>query len=245
MVVILFHFFLVLSAATVGLGSAVPDQDDCQPRKCKHGEPPVRYPFRLKGRQTDHCGSNGFDLSCNNKNQTVLELPKSVKLLVKRIDYVHQKIQVYDEDGCVQNQLQNLTISASPFNLSSVYDNELRNYTLFRCSEQDQSDYYYYSIPCLRTEPDFYVKFENSDSPNGDLLNCTKTKDILEVPEGMISDRSNNFYFSWTKPDCGSCEGRGQGCRPNNTNPLGIECYILSEHIGMFHVILSTINSLI
>ncbi|XWS75269.1 hypothetical protein CRYUN_Cryun01aG0071600 [Craigia yunnanensis] len=231
MVVILFHFFLVLSAAAVGLGPAAPAQDDCQPKSCKHGGPRVQYPFRLKGRQPDHCGSHGFNLSCNNKNQTVLELPKSVKLLVKRIDYVHQKIQVYDEDCCVQNQLPNLKLSASPFMLSSdyYYYSRLRNFTLFNCSVEDQSYYdYYYGISCLSNgSAGFYVQYRDSDSGSSDLLNCRKTIDIIEVPGWMISDRSNKFYFNWTKPACGFCEARGQGCRPNNTNTSGIECYYI------------------
>ena len=227
MVVILFHFFLVLSAAAVGLDPAAPDQDDCQPKSCKHHGLLVRYPFRLKGRQPDHCGSSGFDLSCNNENQTVLELPKSVKLLVKHIDYVNQKIQVYDEDGCVQKQLQNLRLSVSPFKFGwDPHDTYYgtHNYTLFRCSVQ--SDYENYdTIPCLSTEPGFYVKYCYSYEPNGDLLYCSKIRDITEVPRSMISDQSNNFYFSWSKPACGSCEAQGGRCGPNNANTSsGIKC---------------------
>ena len=243
MLVILFHFFLVLSAAAVGLGPAAPDQDDCQPKSCKHGGPIVRYPFRLKGRQTDHCGSNGFDLSCNNKNQTVLELPKSVKLLVKRIDYVHQKIQVYDEDGCVQNQLPNLKLSASPFMLSLAspddyyyYGSTLHDFTLFNCSVEDQSDYdYSYSIRCLSNKSaGFYVQYTDSDSGSSNLLNCRKTIDIIQVPERMLSDRINDFYFNWTNPACGFCEAHGLGCRSNNTNTSGLECYYIHRKgIGM------------
>ncbi|XP_021295766.1 rust resistance kinase Lr10-like isoform X2 [Herrania umbratica] len=228
MVIILFHFLLLLIASAVGLGPALPDQDVCEPKHCKHGQPPVRYPFRLKGRQPDHCGSSGFDLSCNNKNQTVLELPRSVQLLVKRIDYVHQRIQVYDQDGCVQKQLQNLILSASPFMYSSDshYYSE-GNFTLFNCSIEDQSEYYdaYSSIPCL-SGSGFYVKIEDSDSGNDDLLSCTKAVDISEVPRAMMYNRENKFDFNWTKPPCGFlCEVKGQGCRPNTSNTSGIECY--------------------
>ncbi|TYI29489.1 hypothetical protein ES332_A05G319500v1 [Gossypium tomentosum] len=139
MVIIIFHFFLIYSAAAVGLAPPSTYLDGCQPMSCKRGGPSVRFPFQLKGRQHESCGSPGFNLSCNNKNQTVLELPKSVKLLVKRIDYVKQMIQVYAEDGCVQNQLPNLTMSLSPFNLlsDSYYYSELGNFTLFECSDED------------------------------------------------------------------------------------------------------------
>ncbi|KAK6271127.1 hypothetical protein POUND7_008225 [Theobroma cacao] len=230
MVIILLHFLLLLTASAVGLGPASADRDVCEPKHCKNGQPRVRYPFRLKGRQPDHCGSSGFDLSCNNKNQTVLELPRSVKLLVKRIDYVHQRIHVYDEDGCVQKQLQNLILSASPFMYSSgsdpYYYSDSGNFTLFNCSIEDQSDYYdsSWSIPCL-SGSGFYVKYVESDSGRSYLLNCRKTTDISEVPYGMMDDRKNKFDFNWTKPACGLCEVKGQGCRPNTTNTSGIECY--------------------
>ncbi|XVE68652.1 hypothetical protein DITRI_Ditri09bG0085900 [Diplodiscus trichospermus] len=240
MVIFFFHFLLVSSAAAVELGPAAPYQDDCHQTRCKHGGPPVRYPFRLKGRQSDLCGSRGFDLSCNNKNETVLELPQSVKLLVKRIDYVNQKILVYDENRCVQKQLPHLTLSASPFNLSSGPDNyyvdELGNYTLFTCSVEDQSDYdNSYSIRCLSTEHGSYVKYTDSDYAISDLLNCRKTIDIFNVPRGMISDRSNNnFYFNWSSPACGSCEAKRLGCRPKNPETLDTQCYYIPmDHIGL------------
>ncbi|KAK6228370.1 hypothetical protein SCA6_000710 [Theobroma cacao] len=229
MVIILFHSLLLLSASAVGLGPSSADQDVCKPKQCKHGQLPVRYPFRLKGRQPDHCGSSGFDLSCNNKNQTVLELPRSVQLLVKRIDYVHQRIQVYDEDGCVQKQLQNLALSASPFMFSSDSDSYYyseSNFTLFNCSIEDQSDDYDpYRIPCL-SGSGFYVKYVDSESESSDLLHCRKTIDISEVPGGMMTDGENKFDFKWTEPACGFlCEVKGQRCRPNTTNTSGIECY--------------------
>ncbi|KAK8691738.1 hypothetical protein V6N13_075237 [Hibiscus sabdariffa] len=92
MLIILFHFFLVSSAAAVALHPP----DGCQPTSCKRGGPSVRFPFRLKGLQPDHCGYSisGFNLTCNNDHNTVLELPQSVKLLVKRIDYKNQRIRV-------------------------------------------------------------------------------------------------------------------------------------------------------
>ncbi|XVE68653.1 hypothetical protein DITRI_Ditri09bG0086000 [Diplodiscus trichospermus] len=240
MVVFLFYFLLVSSAAADGHGPAAPYQDDCKPKSCKRGGPYVRYPLRLKG-QPKHCGFHkfhGLELSCNNKNQTVLELPSLVKLLVKRIDYVNQNIQVYDEDGCVQNH-QNLSLSGSPFLFGSItndsYNNEPGNYSLFNCSVEDQSDYDdYYRIPCLST-PGYYVKFTISYSADTDLLGCRRIRDVIDVPPEMLRDQSNNFFFYWSSPECGSiCEKRGLECRPNNTSAWGIEC-IPRKHMGAKH----------
>ncbi|KAK8677348.1 hypothetical protein V6N13_142892 [Hibiscus sabdariffa] len=221
MVIILFHLFLVSSAVAVGLHPPSPYPDGCQPTSCKRGGPSVRFPFRLKGLQPDHCGYSWFNLTCNNDHNTVLELPQSVKLLVKRIDYKNQRIQVYAEDGCVQNQLQNLRLSLSPFNLSSGpdYDRQPGNKTLFECSDGGQSNINdYYNIPCLSTNPGFYIKYTDSEFASTDLLHCRKTMDLRQVPEGLISDRSNIFYFNWSRPACGFCEARRQGCRRNDTN---------------------------
>ncbi|OMO56561.1 receptor-like protein kinase [Corchorus olitorius] len=209
------------------------NQDGCDQTRCKRGQPPVRFPFRLKGRQPDHCGASGFDLSCNNSNQTVLEIPTSVKLLVKRIDYIKQRIQVYDEESCIQKQLPNLTISSSPFTLVAApgyegMDSLLQNNSLFKCLAQRESDYINFGIPCLN-QPGFYVKFVNLDFVSGSLLNCSKVADAVEVPIGLTRSNiiDNNFHFNWSEPACGSCEAKGNGCRANPTNPLGIECYYI------------------
>ncbi|XP_062081312.1 rust resistance kinase Lr10-like [Humulus lupulus] len=38
--------------------------DECKEARCGEKGPPIRSPFRLKGRQPPHCGLTGFDLSC-------------------------------------------------------------------------------------------------------------------------------------------------------------------------------------
>ncbi|OMO56577.1 hypothetical protein COLO4_35604 [Corchorus olitorius] len=229
MVIFLFQFLLLLTAKAAGFGPAIPSyQERCKPAGCRNGQPLVRYPFRLKGRQPDDCGAKGFDLSCDNKNQTVLELPTSVKLMVKRIDYVNQKIQVSDEHNCVQNQVQNLSLSASPFLFMSNFDfdSRPRNFTLFNCSADNGLDDYNSNddIPCLGGQG-FYIQYVGYDYSYADLLYCRKTIDILNVPEGILSVKDNNFYFNWSEPACGlMCEAHGQGCRPKS-NSSGIECF--------------------
>ncbi|EOY23501.1 Kinase superfamily protein, putative [Theobroma cacao] len=60
----------------------------------------IRFPFRLKGMHPESCGYPGFDLSCTEKNQTLLELPHSVRVFVERIDYQSQEIYTSHPDGC-------------------------------------------------------------------------------------------------------------------------------------------------
>ncbi|KAK8643551.1 hypothetical protein V6N13_012840 [Hibiscus sabdariffa] len=196
MVIILFHFFLISSVAAVGLGPASPYPDGCQPTSCKRGGPSVRFPFRLKGRQPDGCDYYGFNLTCNNGNHT--------------------------------NQLQNLKLSSSPFNLSSDSDYYAapQNFTLFECLDGGQSAVDDYdTIPCLSTKPGFHVKYTDSDYASTDLLHCRRTIDLRDVPGGLVWDQRNNFYFNWSRPACGYCEARRQGCRRNDTNASGFECF--------------------
>ncbi|GLT61358.1 hypothetical protein SLA2020_340710 [Shorea laevis] len=110
--VFLFCFLLVVKVAELQA-----TKDECQTKKCNHHT--IRFPFRLKGQQPEHCGYHAFELSCKER-RTVLELPRNVKLFVKRIDYKAKRIQLYDPQGCLPLQLPNLNLSAPPFQYLSL-----------------------------------------------------------------------------------------------------------------------------
>ena len=81
--------------------------------RCGEDGPTIQFPFRLKDRQPDHhSGYPGFDLYCNDKNDTVLELPTSIKVFVKQIDYKSQLIQVTDSDNCFPRKIRGLHLSS-------------------------------------------------------------------------------------------------------------------------------------
>ncbi|KAK9287630.1 hypothetical protein L1049_016067 [Liquidambar formosana] len=65
LVIFYLHFLTVAIFAELGAG-----QHDCSESRCKHHGPAIRFPFRRKGLQPDHCGYPGFDLGCNEKKQT-------------------------------------------------------------------------------------------------------------------------------------------------------------------------------
>ncbi|KAJ6373628.1 hypothetical protein OIU78_029330 [Salix suchowensis] len=91
-------FMLVL----VGHGARLDDQ--CREERCAKDGPAIRFPFRLKGKQPDHCSYPGFDLSCTERKETLLELPTSAKLYVYEIDYASQLIIAGDPDECLPKQ---------------------------------------------------------------------------------------------------------------------------------------------
>ena len=108
-------------------------QDECKVSRCSNHGPVIRFSFRLKD-QTYHCVYPKFEISCIERKQTILELPYSVSLSLKKINYNSQEIIVHGLDFCLQRQLQNLTLSASPFQFKLASSNYLVDYTFFNCS---------------------------------------------------------------------------------------------------------------
>ncbi|KAG6767570.1 hypothetical protein POTOM_028780 [Populus tomentosa] len=67
----------------------------------------IRFPFWFKDRQPEQCGYPGFNLSCNERGDIVLELPAAVKLYIEKIDYKNQVIYATDpqEQSIDDNEL--------------------------------------------------------------------------------------------------------------------------------------------
>ncbi|KAK8301203.1 hypothetical protein V6Z12_D04G005800 [Gossypium hirsutum] len=235
----LFCFILAVNVA-----EAVPIQDDCKVRRCNHQDPPVRFPFRLEGQQSPHCGypHPGFQLSCSENKQTLLKIPRSLKLLVKHIDYEAQRIDLYVPGRCLWQQLLDLNLFAFPFaeeqpGFSGLKDYRSQpaesNYTLFECSSQEKALYKSYRVACLSTPGSQIIAFASDENYYGlNLLNCSYFRNF-STP---ISPYGIRFQLRWYKPDCGDCEAQGRGCRLTNNNSTKeqTECfYIPKHHIGL------------
>ncbi|KAL2527416.1 Protein kinase superfamily protein [Abeliophyllum distichum] len=206
-------FFLLFSPLLIaGL-------DDCTTTRCSKLGPIIGFPFRNKFRQPKHCGYPGFNLYCNESNETVLEQPFSVKLVVKKIDYVSQNIQLYDPDGCLPQKLLYRNLSASPFHF---LENELSDYLLFNCSATERG--IYDIIPCLAV-PGYQVyaipPYSYTYSDEYSLNSCTKIHEISSVPPYMLYE--NDLYLTWSEPYCGHCEFHGKICSLD-TNKSGTQC---------------------
>ncbi|KAH1091524.1 hypothetical protein J1N35_018781 [Gossypium stocksii] len=193
-------------------GVAALDSEICKVTNCKRYGPPVRFPFWLKDQR---CGypDPGFQLSCSQNKQTILHLPRSVKMAVQYIDYEKQTIDVSGLDGetCLYQQLPSLNLSASPFK----FFGELQNITLFNCSEKSDKDSYGVgACPIIALPPDTRNNFN--------LINCTKFVDISAVPRGF----GFGISLQWSKPMCIECEAQGRSCRLKNVStPPQTECY--------------------
>ena len=186
-------------------------QDECKVSRCSDHGLVIRFPFQLKD-QPYRCGYPGFEISCIEKKQIILQLP-SVSLSVKKINYNSQEIIVHDPDFCLQRQLQNLTLSASPFHFKLTISNYLVDYTFFNCSSNktDNSNYFL-SIPCivLLSNPDYAVgSYHNLERL--DLSSCHKIYNV--IPPQDIVKGENYFSLTWSEMICGNCEREGKQCR--------------------------------
>ncbi|PPR98310.1 hypothetical protein GOBAR_AA22361 [Gossypium barbadense] len=193
-------------------GVAALDSEICKVTSCKRYGPPVRFPFWLKDQR---CGypDPGFQLSCSQNKQTMLHLPRSVKMTVQYIDYEKQTIDVSGPDGetCLYQQLPSLNLSASPFK----FFGQLQNITLYNCSEKSDKDSYVVgACPIIALPPDTRNNFN--------LVNCTKFVDISAIPR----DFEFGITLQWSKPMCIECEAQGRSCRLKNVStPPQTECY--------------------
>ncbi|BBG98391.1 Protein kinase superfamily protein, partial [Prunus dulcis] len=235
------HVLVHGGGAVVGLG-------DCAETRCKHDGPAIRFPFRLKGRQPIHCGYKGFDLSCTNDNQTVLEMmimPSSSSanhdkqhVLVKKINYTTQEIEIHYQIGCPLGQIFYLNLSSSPFGFEDF------NYTLFSCpssvpyiSTGTSYDCLTKLSPCLgniNNQTNYYALLGGYCSISRmPLVSCTKVLDYASVPDLFTIKQANILKLLWFIPDCRRCEDLGKECRfkdefySTQKNHTETQCYVL------------------
>ncbi|CAL5367572.1 unnamed protein product [Camellia sinensis] len=202
--------FLDLSAG-LRAGAAATGREDCKPKWCNSHGPEIRPPFWLKDNEQqqqqqppEHCGYPGFDLSCDHENLTMLELPFSVKVAVKEIDYMSRLIHTYIYDpphDCFPYLLQNLSLSptTSPFQLATDYN---YNYSFFSCSSTKPISYI--PITCLSSDPNHKVYAFRSDDFMFyyTLLSCKKMsfKISSPIPSGIFGPQPYELILKWYTP---------------------------------------------
>jgi hypothetical protein len=196
MVMCLFYFFIVFLA---GHGAS----SNCT-GSCGNRGPDIRFPFRIKEKQPDHCGYPGFDLSCSEDNSTVLKLPTGLSLHIEGIDYRHRLIYARDPQGCFLGQRLNFSLGASHFQIKKDW---LYDLTLFNCSSNEKRSLYANKISCLSTF-NHEVHFVRSSMPisDSDLLSCTKMYNIYGISYSMIPEENDVLTMSWSNPTCESSE---------------------------------------
>ena len=230
----LFCFVLLANASEFG----VEPDDGCNEARCGDGEPTIQFPFWLKDQQPEHCGFPGFELSCTEDNQTMLELPHSGKFYVEYIDYINQQIDLYDPDGCNDPRLvPNLT--PSPFEFYDYMDKN--NYTFFNCSTYKDSYLDgFMLIPCLSSTHHYQIVALRSDedacyAPQS----CWKMYDVA-TSDFWNYDDQKYILLRWNSPNCSTCYANGNKCirAVENTGTSEILC-LPKQKRGIYYLISS------
>ncbi|XP_026423729.1 rust resistance kinase Lr10-like [Papaver somniferum] len=224
-IIILQHIIRTSSIATAS-------KNACPSSSCgRLSNPQIRFPFHLKGQQSNQCGYPGFELSCTNKNKAEIELPVSGKFLVKDINYASQSMEIYDQNGCIPRRLM-----LSGFDLSGTpFKTQLQgNYTFFNCSK-DNTDgpdrrtfaYDFRSISCLSSGSykTFYLDPNESIAGFSREGNCRISAVSIRLPS-FDSSEENSLFMHWDEPKCSRCEIDGGKCRYENHNSsLSVGCF--------------------
>ncbi|CAI9772653.1 unnamed protein product [Fraxinus pennsylvanica] len=221
----LFFFFLFFSFTQPVLCA-----DVCTPASCDSVQGPrIRFPFRLIGRQPEHCGYPGFHLFCNNQSQTILRLPLSGEFVVDYIDYTRQTILIDNPDDCDPKRILNFSLSRTPF--GGTYT---RKITFLNCSS-DWTEYMSYDLfPffCLSGENYVVMAMASYSSAQQIPPSCRMISNV-SVPtqaQNYVSQYQSSrqirvdFQLTWNEPGCRSCEANGGICGFKDNTVLEVGC---------------------
>ncbi|XVF30336.1 hypothetical protein REPUB_Repub16aG0048400 [Reevesia pubescens] len=194
---------------------------ECRELRCSRHGPSIRFPFKVKGVHPDHCGyRSAFDLSCSTRNETVIELPVSVKLVVSKIDYEFRILHLYDPTSSLIERLQFLNLSNYPIYFGSGYLT-FDNYSLFNCSRTfHRWEGQEYSV--FLSEAGHHIVALLSgraidESPS--LVSCAKMYNVYSTPVDILY-KNHDIQLNWVSPnlECGNCTEEGKMCGWNMTN---------------------------
>ena len=139
----------------------------------------------------------------------MLNLSSSVQLLVKKINYKSQKIQVHDTDDCRLTQFLNLSLSVPPFQLLPESQG---NFNLLNCSStKTDFPYYFYPVPCLSVPAyQVYAVYSSYSIGDLDLSSCRKIHNV-SLPYQIFKGKYT-FPLNLDKLMCKSCQAKGRKC---------------------------------
>ncbi|XP_020225042.1 putative RING-H2 finger protein ATL21A [Cajanus cajan] len=200
--------------------------NDCQFSFCGNNSI-IRFPFQVADEQYPYCGYPGFNLICTNNSKTVLKLPYSGEFYVRNINYLTQKIQVYDPDDCLAKRLLSLNVSGSPF--IPIFT---RNYTILSCPFQNAGSQFI-PIDCLSNSTNFVSAVSSLNLTNPLPESChviTRLSASVARPEqqyeqNLRDELSEDLRLTWDRPNCSYCESRQQLCGVDRNNNNQLLCF--------------------
>ncbi|PNT54713.1 hypothetical protein POPTR_001G154500v4 [Populus trichocarpa] len=227
--ILFFSMFLTIKAL----------ESNCPTVKCSHDGPDIRFPFRVAGRQPQHCGQPGFDLVCK-ENTTMIDFPSYGPLVVKSISYDFRKLSLLDPKNCVHEVFLNLNPSGTPFQ----YYYLLKNFTYLNCSTRLSPSLN--EVSCLSDSRNHVYTVESSFHMP---FSCRQLKTI-PIPfsySPYLADNSFGLGLTWSLPGCEDCESRGGSCVFQSKEGLKTGCPSIAQDKGfsIVHLLSSGTGSMI
>lgn len=96
--------------------------------------PNIQSPFPFVFLNTILCSySSHFNLPCDDRRRTLLNLTNSGSCAIENIDYTNHKVNLTDPSGCLPRQFLNFDLSCSPFYLSTWWQLHLLQLHTVEC----------------------------------------------------------------------------------------------------------------
>ncbi|KAM7279691.1 hypothetical protein ACFE04_006825 [Oxalis oulophora] len=207
----------------------------CPDKYCKGSDVPVHFPFRLDNYTSSRCYYPGFYLHCENKSQTIIQLPHTAgSFIVQNIDYQNQYLSISDPDSCMPRRYldDGFNISGSKFTTEG-----LTNFTFLNCSStySTMTSTYGFQVYCLsgdnysviaRTD-DMSFKFYQSNNDNVSS-SCHVIKSVqIPISGPFFTALNSDIQLYWREPDCGSCDLASGTCGfYTDDNSLDVGCSV-------------------
>ncbi|KAJ4709885.1 LEAF RUST 10 DISEASE-RESISTANCE LOCUS RECEPTOR-LIKE PROTEIN KINASE-like 2.1 [Melia azedarach] len=229
--------FIALLLFSTALADVDPHYLACVPKSCDDGQI-INFPFYIKNQQEPFCGYPGFQLSCNEKGNPVLNLSNNV-YIVHQIFYDNQSLRVSDaavsgtnnNDLCTFPRLQNLSLPDDRFqlapeqtelvllyNCNSSLPRKLLQYRVDKCSGRDETRTV--QLALFGDNSDLGLASEACT----DKVSAPVEKYEEESKIGTEETLSRGFVLQWIASDCSVCAESGGKCGFNESN-YHFQCY--------------------
>ncbi|XP_060969124.1 LEAF RUST 10 DISEASE-RESISTANCE LOCUS RECEPTOR-LIKE PROTEIN KINASE-like 1.2 isoform X1 [Cannabis sativa] len=232
---LLFNFNFIFYNYSVKAASD-PHYESCiVPKFC--GNQTISFPFFIQGQQEPYCGYPGFNLTCDSRGRSIINL-SSQNYVVLQIFYQNQSVilsnaaflDLDDEQACLPF-IRNLTDLSPDFKIAETDDDRNSVVLLYNCrfSSIERNNHFLKNrIGCYgENETNSVLAFYESEEdelveasrmcvpgPNGDVM-AAKTAVVENNELGMVTMRDvvrSGFMVNWIASNCSVCEESGGRC---------------------------------
>ncbi|XP_056696550.1 LEAF RUST 10 DISEASE-RESISTANCEUS RECEPTOR-LIKE PROTEIN KINASE-like 1.2 isoform X2 [Spinacia oleracea] len=204
---------------------------DCEPREC--GSNTITYPFYIPGLQKSFCGHWGFEVTCNSKNQTIINLSNNT-YAVQEILYGFQSLHIVntafiDSSFNCAPDIHNFTLDKKMFQFS--FPGEA--FLLQDCTEDFKKSLgQYKEASCVSGNKSVDLLAINAEHMNLSKFvgNCER---FVSVP--YDKERKNDtdidgairkgFQLNWVVSNCSICAESGGRCGYHIETSSQMQCF--------------------